>query len=99
MTKTKTGKQTSTKKKVVKPNAKAKLEKTNKKVIIQKVIVHRELKYIYPRGCKDTVLRKAFRQKVRNAIRKMERDIDKLKGEDRRVLKGKLTGYLQENLA
>ena len=99
MTKTKTGSQTSTKKKVVKPNAKAKLEKTNKKVIIQKVIVHRELKYIYPRGCKDTVLRKAFRQKVRNAIRKMERDIDKLKGEDRRILKAKFAEYQQENLA
>lgn len=98
MTKTKTGNQTSTKKKVVKPNAKTKLENTNKKAVIQKVIVHRELKYQYPRKCKDTVLRKAFRQKVRNAIRKMERKIKTLKGEDKRILKEELAAYMQENL-
>jgi len=97
MTKTKTGTNTSTKK-VVKKASKEALGETNKKVITQKVIMHRELKYIYPRGCKDTVLRKSFRQKVRNAIRKMERDIDKLKGADKRILKGKLATYMQESL-
>ena len=94
----KTGSQTSTKKKVVKPNAKKKLEATGKTVITQKVIMHRELKYQYPRKCKDTVLRKAFRQKVRNSIRKMERKIKELKGEDRRILKEELAVYMQENL-
>ena len=98
MTQTKTGSQTSTKKKVVKPTAKEKLKNTHKKVAIQKVIVHRELKYQYPRKCKDTVLRKAFRQKVRNAIRKMERKIKEVKGEDRRILKEELAVYMQENL-
>ena len=98
MSKTQTGNKTSTKKKVVKPNTKKKLEATNKTVITQKVILHRELKYQYPRKCKDTVLRKAFRQKVRNAIRKMERKIKELKGEDRRILKEELATYMQENL-
>ena len=97
MTQTAKGTKTSTKK-VIKPaKLKAGLEKTSKKVITQKVIIHRELDYIYPKGCTNTVARKAFRQKVRNRIRKMERDIAKLRGEDRRVLKGKLTAFTAEN--
>jgi len=98
MTKTATRTKTSTKK-VIKPAAKAGLAKTNKKVVTQKVIVHRELKYIYPRGCKDTVARKAHRQKIRNKIRKFERDIAKLRGEDRRIMKEQLAAYNTEHIA
>ena len=87
-------------KKVVKPAvkeaAKEKLEKTTKKVTLQKVIIHRKLDYIYPKGCTNTVARKAFRQVVRNKIQQMELDIAKLRGEDRRVLKEKLTAYKVE---
>lgn len=88
-------------KKVIKPkaNAKVKLDDTNKTVTMQKVIVHRELKYQYPKGCKDTLARKAFRQKVRNSLRKMERDIIKLKGEERDALKASLESFKSENLA
>lgn len=93
---TKTGTKTKTIKKVLKP--KTELDETNKKVVTQKVIVHRELKYKYPKDCKEVLKRKSFRQKVRNAIRKMEREIAKLKGEDRRVLKEKLDVYMQANL-
>ena len=98
MTQTAARTKTSTKK-VAKPKgtAKTNLEKTNKKVTAQKVIVHRELKYRYPKGCVDTVARKAFRQKVRNTIRKMQRDMAKLKGEDRRVLKEQLNAYQAEH--
>jgi hypothetical protein len=98
MTTKATGTKTLPKKVAAKPAAKKTLEKTNKKVITQKVISNRELKYKYPRGCKDTLARKAFRQKVRNAIRKMERDIAKQRGEDRRVLKEKLAAYQAEHL-
>lgn len=98
MTTKASGTKTLTKKVAAKPAAKKNLETTNKKVITQKVISNRELKYKYPRGCKDTLARKAHRQKVRNAIRKMEREIGKLRGEDRRVLKEKLVAYQAEHL-
>jgi len=86
-------------KKVVKPQAAKELDKTNKVVTTQKVIVHRELKYQYPRSMKDTVARKGFRQKVRNTIRKFERDIAKLKGEDKKILQEKFTAFQTEHLA
>lgn len=87
------GTQTKTKKNLVKD-----LEETNKAVTTQKVITHRELKYKYPKGCIDTVARKSFRQKVRNSIRRMEREIKKLKGEEKTVLKEKLNAYKEETL-
>ena len=96
----KTGTKTLTKKVVklaAKQTAKEKLEGTTKKVTLQKVITHRALDYIYPKGCTNTVARKAFRQMVRNGIRKMEREIAKLRGEDRRVLKTKMAEYIAEN--
>ena len=72
---------------------------TSKKVLIQKVIVNRELKYIYPKGCTDTLLRKAFRQKVRNTLRKLGRDIDKSEGKDKKALELELKNFSIEVLA
>ena len=83
----------------LKKEPKAELEKANKDVITQKVIVNRVLKYKYPKGCIDTLARKTFRQKTRNAIRKMGREIEKLKGEERKVLKEKLAAFLETNCA
>jgi len=68
-------------------------ETTTKKVIVQKTIVHRELIYIYPKGCNNTLARKAFRQKIRNALRKMEREIAKLEGKPKKVLEASYAKY------
>ena len=76
---------------------KVELEKVNKDVITQKVIVNRVLKYKYPKGCIDTLTRKTFRQKTRNAIRKMGREIDKLHGDEKKALKEKLEAFMQLN--
>ena len=85
-------------KKPGKPTAKV-AEETSKKNITQKVIVNRELKYVYPKGCIDTLARKAFRQKVRNALRKMERDSKKLEGKELKALEAKLVEYKNSVLA
>ena len=71
---------------------------TSKKVITQKVIVNRELKYIYPKGCTDTLLRKAFRQKVRNTLRKLARDIAKATGKEKKELELELKSFSVEVL-
>lgn len=69
------------------PNAKlAKKEKalvqeittTNKESLMEKVISKREIKYIYPEDCNDTLARKKFRQQVRNKIHAMENTLFKL---------------------
>ena len=84
---------TKTLKKVEKVN----LEIKNKDVVTQKVIIHRNLKYIYPKGCIETLARKAYRQKVRNMVAKMEAKLSKLRGEDRRILKENLHAYQLEH--
>ena len=48
------------------------------KKVIQETIIHRDLLYLYPEGCTDTLARKAFRQKARNSIRKLERKLRRM---------------------
>lgn len=86
-------------KKVSKSDSNQELDNTNKKVTTQKVIIHRNLKYIYPRGCNDTVLRKAYRQKVRGHIERLEAEISKLRGEDRKTKKEELAEYKIKHLS
>jgi hypothetical protein len=48
------------------------------KKVIQETIIHRDLIYLYPEWCTDTLARKAFRQKARNEIRKLERKLRRM---------------------
>lgn len=89
---------TTTKKVVKKPTKKAKITEANKAATVQKVVVKRELKYQYPKGMVDTLARKSYRQKVRNTIRKMSRQIAKLKGEEKAALKQELEAYQAKHL-
>jgi len=60
--------------------SKKKLDKINAAKVTQEVVSNRELKWIYPAEVVNTLDRKAFRQKMRNQIRRMERAIAKLEG-------------------
>ncbi len=92
--------------------AKAKTDKGTKEIkvqeaqeskVIQETIIHRDLKYLYPDGCTDTLSRKAFRQKVRNHIRKLERKIRRLEESGNtkqlKVISQKVKRYREETLA
>ena len=46
--------------------------------LMEQVVSKREIKYIYPDDCIDTLARKQFRQKVRNKIHKMENQLFKM---------------------
>lgn len=48
---------------------------TNKSKLIETVLSNREVKYIYPVDVVDTLSRKSWRQKVRNKLDKLERDM------------------------
>ena len=79
--KTTARKTTTAKKTTTKPKASTKkLDKVNEAKVVKEVISKRELKWIYPESVNDPLKRKAFRQKMRNKIRKMEKAIEKLKG-------------------
>jgi hypothetical protein len=59
----------------------AQVEKNTSKAI-QQTVINRELKWLYPAGCTDTLARKAWRQKARNEIQRLERNIFKLQQGD-----------------
>lgn len=46
--------------------------------LMEQVVSKREIKYIYPDDCIDTLARKQFRQKVRNKIHKLENQLFKM---------------------
>lgn len=62
---------------------------TNNAALVEKVISNREVKYQYPEDCEDTLSRKAFRQKVRNKIHQMERELFKISDRDSKEYKAK----------
>ena len=75
-----------TKKSTATPEAKApkatKKEQVTKEVtkqqntaILEQVISHREVKYIYPEDVKDTLARKRWRQQTRNELHRLEREM------------------------
>ena len=68
---------------------KAVINNENEKRHVEKVAATREVKWVYPEDCTDTLSRKKFRQKSRDAIRKLERDIRALteSGKDEKKLK------------
>lgn len=70
LVKTTTKKASTKKEEVVKEVAKQ--QKPN---IIEQVISHREVKYIYPDDVTDTLSRKKWRQQTRNELRKLEREM------------------------
>jgi hypothetical protein len=45
--------------------------------IVEEVVAHRDVKYIYPDDITDTVARKKWRQEVRNKYRALEREMNK----------------------
>ena len=78
------------------PKAKADITKVNKANTAQKVIIHRNLDYIYPKGVTDPLARKKHRQKIRNHVQRLEREIGKLRGEPRTAKKKELADYVGE---
>lgn len=50
----------------------------NKDALMEQVISKREIKYVYPEDCIDTLARKKFRQQVRNKIHALENRLFKI---------------------
>ena len=47
--------------------------------ILEQVISHREVKYIYPEDVVDTLARKRWRQQTRNELHRLEREMYRIK--------------------
>lgn len=79
--------------------AKEKLvKKTQKKVeanLVEEVVTRREVKYIYPADCEDTLSRKKFRQTVRNKIHQLELAMLRIEDQDSKEFKKAKKEYLE----
>lgn len=82
-----------------KKNNKDKLvAKAQKKVeanLVEEVVTKREVKYIYPADCEDTLSRKKFRQQVRNKIHQLELAMLRIENQDSKEFKKAKKEYLE----
>lgn len=83
-----------TTKKETKPKAETQKEKVTKEVskrnqtqLIEQVVANREVKYIYPEDVNDTLSRKSWRQKVRNKLERLERNMFRIKDQNSKEYK------------
>lgn len=87
------------KEKKVKNNKKEKLvDNTKKKVeanLVEEVVTKREVKYLYPEDCEDTLSRKKFRQTVRNKIHQLELAMLRIEDQDSKKFKKAKKEYLE----
>lgn len=87
------------KEKKVKKTKKEKLvDKTKKKVeanLVEEVVTKREVKYIYPADCEDTLSRKKFRQQVRNKIHQLELAMLRIENQDSKEFNKAKKEYLE----
>lgn len=75
-----------------------KVDKTKKKVeanLVEEVVTKREVKYIYPADCEDTLSRKKFRQTVRNKIHQLELAMLRIEDQDSKEFKKAKKEYLE----
>lgn len=74
------------------------VDKTKKKVeanLVEEVVTKREVKYIYPADCEDTLSRKKFRQTVRNRIHQLELAMLRIEDQDSKEFKKAKKEYLE----
>lgn len=62
--------------------------------LVEEVVTKRQVKYIYPSDCTDTLSRKAHRQHVRNKLKQLELEMFRLQGKDEKEFKKKEKEYL-----
>lgn len=96
--KEKEAKDEASEKKVKKTKKEKLVDKTKKKVeanLVEEVVTKREIKYIYPEDCEDTLSRKKFRQQVRNKIHQLELAMLRIEDQNSKEFKKAKKEYLE----
>lgn len=96
--KEKEAKDEASEKKVKKTKKEKLVDKTKKKVeanLVEEVVTKREVKYIYPEDCEDTLSRKKFRQQVRNKIHQLELTMLRIEDQNSKEFKKAKKEYLE----
>lgn len=74
-------------KKTTTEKAVATAKKQVENTLVEEVVSKREVKYIYPADCTDTLSRKKWRQEVRNELRKLEREMFRIEDKNSKAFK------------
>lgn len=96
--KEKEAKDEASEKKVKKTKKEKLVDKTKEKVeanLVEEVVTKREVKYIYPEDCEDTLSRKKFRQQVRNKIHQLELAMLRIEDQNSEEFKKAKKEYLE----
>ena len=80
-------------KKVSKKKVEKEVTEINKTNLIEKVISNREVKYLYPEDCIDTLSRKSWRQKVRNRLHSLEMAMHRIQDQSSKEFKAAKQEY------
>jgi hypothetical protein len=83
------------KKKSKKDKLVAKAQKKVEANLVEEVVTKREVKYIYPADCEDTLSRKKFRQQVRNKIHQLELAMLRIENQNSKEFKKAKKEYLE----
>lgn len=78
------------------PNEKKAIKEAKKQTeasLVEEVISKREVKYIYPEDCQDTLSRKKFRQQVRNKLHQLELEMLRIEDKASKAFKTKEKEY------
>lgn len=84
------------KEKALTPNEKKAIKEAKKQTeasLVEEVISKREVKYIYPEDCQDTLSRKKFRQQVRNKLHQLELEMLRIEDKASKAFKTKEKEY------
>lgn len=79
----------------VKEKASKAIKEEVKVNLIESVISKREVKYIYPEDCQDTISRKKYRQRVRNKLHQLELAMRRIEDKQSKEFKAKEKEYLE----
>lgn len=69
------------------------IKKQVKTNLLEEVVTKREVKYIYPEDCQDTLSRKKYRQAVRNQLHKLELEMRRIEDKNSKAFKAKQKEY------
>lgn len=61
--------------------------------LLEDVVTKREVKYLYPEDCQDTLSRKKHRQAVRNQLHKLELEMHRIEDKNSKAFKAKQKEY------
>lgn len=75
------------------PKVVKKAKKQSVNNLMEDVVSKREVKYIYPADCLDTLARKKWRQGVRNELRKLELSLRRIEDKNSKEYKAKEKAY------